>query len=689
MKLRKLRRRFAFASSLAAAGTAAALLLGVGLAGTASASVTIPAFPTFGSYPYWFQSNDSVGNVDHAEGSDTTLFVMQSISDLYSQSGILPFSCQLTSGLQTCNTSGNPNVSQSDPLDNFTGNEELQGIWDVGSGNGQEALCGTITAPGGLPTDYARSSKPAGGSGTCATEQEVGFAKDAIVAVDFQKIDPNLYGSPTGYLAQTDPKCSSSGAGFYPSYNSAGTLVCTAFPSGGIGPVAAGWLPGDPFNCVPAGSGLTGTACSGTPFTDVDDGGTTAVPQGAAGNGSVAARLWCINGAVTSGADLSQITDWGQLTNLSASAPGNGGVAQPVGDGAPIGVPIRVIAVNNGSGTTYGWMQYAESGSTGGSSVNCTTKADYDANGASGPDPDASQGYTGNLEIALENDANQIGDFANANWPSDAADQAVDIATSLYFMGFGVYGTNANATEASIETSVPSGDPSTFTSSYLTSNLIAPNTANDRNNHYPASRTLFNIFLTNNVKASVGNFLNWICDGGSASGSGTGAVGPMNAKGTDHIDGGNFDTDLTNVITGEYGYSRLTDTTAELQYASQTDTNQVTNPNGTCAGNLPISSITVGSPTITVPSLPASVQPGWTVEIPNGYNEALNTAGTGSTGNGFAGDSIDTILSVNTSTNTITLNHNVIAGTGTAGTAPPTIYFPGHPPVLNVTNLNQ
>ena len=53
---------------------------------------------------------------------------------------------------------------------------------------------------------------------------------------------------------------------------------------------------------------------------------------------------------------------------------------------------------------------------------------------------------------SLENDANQIGDFANANWPSDAADQAMDIATSLYSMSFGAYGTNPNAEVTSIET---------------------------------------------------------------------------------------------------------------------------------------------------------------------------------------------------------------------------------------------
>ncbi len=62
-----------------------------------------------------------------------------------------------------------------------------------------------------------------------------------------------------------------------------------------------------------------------------------------------------------------------------------------------------------------------------------------------------------NPEVSLENDANQIGDFASANWPSDPADEATDIATSLYSMSFGVFGTNPNASTATIETRDGSG----------------------------------------------------------------------------------------------------------------------------------------------------------------------------------------------------------------------------------------
>src|ERR1700728_722449 len=101
MKPRKLRHRLAVASSLGAAAMALVLAgVGVGLAQPASAA--IPGFPAFATYPSFLPGNYSVNNTDVSEGSDTTLFVMQSISDLYSQAAIYPFSCALdTNGTAT------------------------------------------------------------------------------------------------------------------------------------------------------------------------------------------------------------------------------------------------------------------------------------------------------------------------------------------------------------------------------------------------------------------------------------------------------------------------------------------------------------------------------------------------------------------------------------------------------------
>ena len=328
MKPRKLRRRTAVASSLSAAATAAALVLGVALAVPASAAITIPSFPTFGAYPAWLPASFQVSNVDHSEGSDTTLFVMQSVSDLYSQAGIFPFSCQLTTSPQNqqcltpANNSGNnPNNTQSDAVDNFAGTEELQGINDVGSSNGQGELCGTVGTPvQGTPTDYARSSKP---PSVCATLQGFGFAKDAVTAVDFQSIDPQSFGTATGYNANSP----------FISYDyTSGATIHTPFPAGGIGDVADGWLPGDPYTCGFNG----GPACSGTPFTNVDNNfnSTPSNPSipGSSNDGgpnrfgSDAFRLWCQHGSGF-GAGLNQIMDWGNLTNLGPNLEVSGRVA--------------------------------------------------------------------------------------------------------------------------------------------------------------------------------------------------------------------------------------------------------------------------------------------------------------------------------------------------------------------------
>ena len=628
-----------------------------------------------------------MSNVDHSEGSDTTLFVMQTLSDLYSQAGILPFSCALGSTNGTCltpaNNSGvNPNNTQTDETDNYAATEELQGINDVGSGNGLNELCsaGSPNPPAGTTVDYARASRP-DYTPTCAGDQGIGFAKDAVVPVDFPAINPGLYGAATGYLGQTDPQCTGSGAGYYPSYASSnGALVCTQFPGTGvdgkIGPVADGWLPGDPTNCGTGG----GPACSGTPFTDIDN-----TPIGG-GNGatSVAYRLFCMHGANTTTPNTSQIMDWGQLTNLSSG--------EVPGQGTPIGVPIRIVAINSGSGTVATFYNYAQSGigspspaTDCGGGEGTVSSHDVNVNAASGKDPvsnaapnasltggqgPAGTSFTQNQEVSLENDASQIGDFANANWPADAADQAVDIATSLYSMSYGAYASNPNAEVTSIETTVPAGDPSAFTAKFLEEDETKVSTANERSNLYPTSRTLFNYILPTTVRASVGGFINWMCDTNAAF-----------QKGTDHINGGNFDTDITNDIDA-YGYSRLTDNTSELGAGLTTTLDNIPSgaPNGTCDAQLGISSIAGDDKTITLSS-PAPtgltgtgnagdevVQDGWAVNIPGGYSLAIPSGG-------------DTVASVSGST--IVLSSPLVAGTS-GGPAPSTLYFPGEPPILSV-----
>ena len=167
-----------------------------------------------------------------------------------------------------------------------------------------------------------------------------------------------------------------------------------------IGPVAAGWLPGDNVD----------GPYSGTAFNNLANNNGT----GSGALASTAYRLYCQTGGPSAG----QITDWGQLTNLSASGPGNGGVAQTVGNGAPIGIPINIIGVNSASGTESTFSGFV-------GCANTNTNA---------------QG--GSTHQALENNVAQINDFAIAAYPSSQVDQAVYAASSIYYLANGVFNTN-------------------------------------------------------------------------------------------------------------------------------------------------------------------------------------------------------------------------------------------------------
>ena len=178
---------------------------------------------------------------------------------------------------------------------------------------------------------------------------------------------------------------------------------------GDIGPVAAGRIPGDP---------LTGPY-TGTPFTNV-------WPNGDAPT-SIAYRLWCAT-------DATRITDWGQLTNLSASGPGNGGTAKTVGNGAPIGLPIRILGVNPASGTVATFTGFIN-GTASTTCANTNTNAANDPNPATAPTPNSPH-------VALENNASQAALFASGDFPGDVPDQAVEISTTLYYESNGVLNTS-------------------------------------------------------------------------------------------------------------------------------------------------------------------------------------------------------------------------------------------------------
>ena len=665
MRNRKIwRNRFIGGATVGVAVMTATLVM----SGTAFAGITIPAYPTVGAYPQWFTANNSASNIIRGDGSDTTFPMMQQLSDQYNQSGLN--GCQLvSSGADEnafCSTAGTApdysNVATSDPADNFDSTEVLEGDNDVGSGNGQGQLCGTIPTPQTI--NFSRSSKPISAISGCDMI-EAGYAKDSVPVTDVQDINPEAFGTPSGYDA----------IGTFTAPNQ--TFVSPAFPSGGIGPVAAGWLPApyghpngldtgatgnDPYNCKAQGTATT-DICSGTPFNNL---------TGGAGSGasSEAYRLWCAT-------DSTRITDWGQLTNLSG--------AEVPGQGTPIGVPIRIIGVNQGSGTVATFNSFADAGQSNGTDGgNCAAKP-YNSNAASGANPFTSDGFTGNLEIALENNASQIGTFAAANWPNDPADQATDIATSLYFQSYGYYNAIPNSGTVQITPGTatpPSGVPLAYVVSLSDENGVAPSIANERTNLYPTARTLFNIWNGNNVTATTGGFLNWICDTNPVFTGGIQTSGGDITKGTDQIFGPNYDQDITTTIQS-FGFTRLNDTTPELNVSkltpgpSNAGDNLVT-PNGTCEANMPITATSGSSNTVTI-NPPAGAS-GTAQDVPSSIADGWAVAWPANTG---AGTAAGTGTVTGTTTTTVTFT---VTGGGDIPAGVTTIYFPGHPPVMAVTS---
>ena len=254
--------------------TAMAAVLTVGSGVTAAAS---PPDPTGGAQPV--PPHFYNGNVEgiRSAGSDTTLFLMQRIGDLYTGAGL--YGCTLNSGAgQTLYNSSDPasattneeyyceansNISTTDTNDNWDRTEVTEGVDDIGSSAGQNQICNALSTP--LPVDFARSAKPIGSA--CSTLAELGFGKDGVPIIAYP-VNPSTFGTST-------------------------TAPYSGINGGVVGPVARGWLPGDP----------TGGPYSGTTLTSIsnaDNGG---------GAASTAYRVWCATGS-------SRITDWGQLTNL-------------------------------------------------------------------------------------------------------------------------------------------------------------------------------------------------------------------------------------------------------------------------------------------------------------------------------------------------------------------------------------
>ena len=174
-----------------------------------------------------------------------------------------------------------------------------------------------------------------------------------------------------------------------------------------------------------------------------------------------------------------------------------------VGQGMPIGIPIRIMGTNASSDVESTFALYANSGG-GTTSGGCASS--MNPNAAGDPNPVTATGANTGAHIAVENDSDQIDEFAAGDFPSpEYVDQAIEAATTLYVESNGVFNTNPYAAAVTI-------DGTSYSGNKLTEDGYSPTTANLLQNHYPTAMTFFNVYRTDTIRASTAGFLNWICD---------------------------------------------------------------------------------------------------------------------------------------------------------------------------------
>jgi len=537
MKFRTLRSRIAAGATITMAVLAGTLAVS---SGVASAN---PSDPTLGSAPQYYSGNNS--QIVRSAGSDTTFYINQQFANLYNESALYGCAVAKTADFP-CPV--NDNSATSDTADNWDRNEVLVGIDDVGSGDGQKQLCQTEASPDAV--DYARSSKP--NLSYCPEEDGQGFAYDGVPEVDFTTINPSAFG-PVEATFTTGPD-SGDATPWYAAADSAANLAANGNQAL-VGPVADGWIPGDP-----AGGPYSGTAF--TNITNNNNGG---------GSKSEAYKLYCV-----AGASNGQITDWGEITNIGpdlvvvdavttsgsdqvtiasgapegttfpsaiangdevtgtnipdgttvssgggtttltlsndasasdSSAPGNltvdigaGNVLSP-GSGVAVGMPMVIAGVNSSSGTDFTIAKDLMASGTNG------TECDTGSGSSESADTDLNAEEIDNTSKpqALENDAANLPSYAQTIFPSDAADQATMLASELYYMSEGVLLSNAYARQVSIcaNGEVPQGGSTPCPSSTLYSygvtkmkeNGVAAGSITEGDEALPTSRVLYQLFL--------------------------------------------------------------------------------------------------------------------------------------------------------------------------------------------------
>jgi ABC-type phosphate transport system substrate-binding protein len=226
---------------------------------------------------------------------------------------------------------------------------------------------------------------------------------------------------------------------------------------------------------------------TGNAVTNIDN--TSPAPDGQ--SESIAYRIWCAPNS-----DPQKINDWGQLTDP----------AHPIGGGTPIGVPIIVWGVQTGSGTYGVWNNF----------VGC---ADSNANSTA-------------AHVIQENNVPQIRRVALSDQGNNQLLANQEVAQSIYMSSYGVYASTPYARGGANITQIDGLDAGLDTIADGCSPCLA------------SVRTLYNIYRTGTLRASVAGFLNWVNSADTTQ------------HGLDAVTGKNYVTEITNAITTQFGFFR-------------------------------------------------------------------------------------------------------------------------------------
>jgi hypothetical protein len=378
MKPSNFRRRI-----LAAGTVGAAALIGVMGVGITTASAAVPADPGTG-YPSF---NNGVINQIRGTGSDTTVFMMQKISDLYTGAGLygctlntaanqglfndafvstgtnLSYFCQGTwSAFSVITANGSPTITltaggnfplgiNGDPIQDIGGPASPTDIpagTTILSGAGTATLTLSANATADNPTGVTLQYSTGATANTGTTDTADNWSRTEVA----QGVDNVGSGAGQEQLCKTAPTPlpvdfarSSKPVGSTTSLNGCNTanlqaigyakdavppvdfrINPSAMVTSGGNPVAATHAPWNTVN-----GGVVGPLAKGWEPGDSVSASTFSGAQlnnisnndNSGGATSTAYRLWCSATVVQPATTTSRIYDWGQLTNTAPTSGGN------------------------------------------------------------------------------------------------------------------------------------------------------------------------------------------------------------------------------------------------------------------------------------------------------------------------------------------------------------------------------